>query len=89
MIIEESKVSAKPPMSGKNAQVVELDSEEKKYILYSKPAVPKHDALKEELIHFVDSILSAKQPETDGASATEALSLALQIQKIIDKQSHS
>ena len=41
-----------------------------------------------ELIHFIDSILNAKQPETDGISAIEALSLALEIQKIIEKQSH-
>jgi hypothetical protein len=69
--------------------VVELNGKEKKYILYRKPSVPKHDALKEELIHFVDSIQNVKQPETDGISATEALSLALEIQKIIDQQTYS
>ena len=58
---------------------------EKKYILYRKPTIPKYDALKEELIHFVDSIQNAKQPITDGVSASQALSLALEIQKIIDQ----
>ena len=42
-------------------------------------------ALKEELIHFTDSIRNEKQPETDGHSAIKALSLALEIQKIIDQ----
>ena len=88
-ILEEYKVSNKPPIPGKGDQVVELDCETKKYILYRKPIVTKHNALKEELIHFVDSILNAKQPETDGISAIEALSLALEIQKIIDQQTYS
>ena len=88
-IVEEYKVCNKPPISKRSDQVVELDGEEKKYILYRKPTVPKHDALKEELNHFVDSIQNAKQPETDGISATAALSLALEIQNIIDQRSHS
>ena len=88
-ILEEYKVCDKPPISGKGDQVIELDGEEKKYILYRRPIITKHDALKEELIHFIDSIQNKKQPETDGISATEALSLALEIQQIIDKQSHS
>jgi hypothetical protein len=87
-ILEEYKVCDNLPISGKGYQVVELNGKEKKYILYRKPSVPKHDALKEELIHFADSIKNVKQPETDGISATEALSLALEIQKIIDQQTH-
>ena len=88
-ILEEYKVCDNPPIPGKGYQVVELNGKEKKYILYRKPSIPKHNALKEELIHFVDSIQNVKQPETDGISATEALSLALEIQKIIDQQTYS
>ena len=87
-ILEEYKVCDNPPILGKGDQVVELKGKEKKYILYSKPPIPKQNALKEELIHFVDSIQKGKQPETDGISATEALSLALKIQKIIDQQTY-
>ena len=87
-VLEEYKICDKPPILGENDKVVELEGNEKKYILYKKPIVPTHDALKEELIHFVDSIQNAKQPETDGVSATEALNLALEIQKIIDQRSH-
>ena len=65
-----------------------MEGEEKKYINYHKPHVPKYNALKKELSHFVDSIRSASQPETDGESATRALNIALQIQDIINKQSN-
>jgi hypothetical protein len=84
-VLEEYKICDKKPIRGDNEQVVELGEKEKKYLLYKKPIVPKYDALKEELIHFVDSIQKEKQPDTDGVSATEALSLALDIQKIIDQ----
>jgi predicted dehydrogenase len=87
-ILEEYKICDNPPIPEKGDQVVELNGKEKKYILHRKPSVPKHDALKEELIHFIDSIQNVKQPETDGISATEALSLALEIQKIIDQQTY-
>ena len=87
-ILEEYNVCNKPPIPGKGDQVIALNGEEKKYILYKQPTVPIHDALKEELIHFINSIQNAKQPKTDGASATAALSIALEIQKIIDQQSH-
>ena len=87
-ILEEYKVYDNPPITGKSDQVIELNGKEKKYILYRKPSVPKYDALREELIYFADSIKNVKQPETDGISATEALSLALEIQKIIDQQTY-
>ena len=74
-----------PPTEDINDQVIELTGKEKKYVLYRKPEVPKHDALKEELIHFANSIQNAQKPETDGQSAAQALSLALKIQKIIDQ----
>jgi len=84
-ILEEYKICNSPPTEGINDQVIELAGKEKKYVLYRKPEVPKHDALKEELIHFANSIQNAQKPETDGQSAAKALGLALKIQKIIDQ----
>ena len=84
-IIEEYKVSEKQPNSDSGDIIVELDDGEKKYVQYRKPNVPQYDALRKELSHFVDSIRSSSKPETDGESATKALSLALKIQKIIDQ----
>ena len=83
-VLEEYKVYDKHPTPEKDDQLVELCGKEKKYVQYRKPDVPKHDALREELIHFADSILNVQKPETDGQSAAKALSLALEIQKIID-----
>ena len=82
-IIEEYQISKEKPDSGDI--VIKLDSEEKKFLRYRKPNVPKYDALKKELNHFVYSIQNASKPETDGESAKKALSLALKIQKIIDQ----
>ena len=84
-ILEEYKICNSPPTEDINDQVIELAGKEKKYVLYRKPNVPKHDALKEELIHFAHSIQNAQKPETDGESAAQALSIALKIQKIIDQ----
>ena len=67
-----------------NDQVIELEGMEKKYVLYRKPNIPKHDALKEEFIHFAKSIQNTQKPETDGESAAQALSLALEINKLIN-----
>ena len=82
-VLEEYKICANPPKSNETEKVVELGGPEKKYVLYSKPQVPKQDALKEELTHFTNSITNAQKPETDGESAAKALALALEIQKII------
>jgi predicted dehydrogenase len=84
-ILEEYKICNSPPTEGTNDQVIELAGKEKKYVFYRKPEVPKHDALKKELIHFANSIQNAQKPETDGQSAAKALGLALKIQKIIDQ----
>ena len=82
--VEEYKICSSPPDLSTGDQVVELDGAEKRYVHYHKPLITKHDALKEELIHFADSIIQGQQPETDGHSAAKALNLALEIQKIID-----
>ena len=82
--VEEYKICSTPPDLSTGDQVVELAGAEKRYIHYHKPVITQHDALKEELIHFADSIIQGQQPEIDGHSAAEALKLALEIQKIID-----
>ena len=84
-ILEEYKICNSPPTEGINDQVIELAGKEKKYVFYRKPEVPKHDALKKELLHFANSIQNSQKPETDGQSAAKALGLALKIQKIIDQ----
>ena len=82
--VEEYKICSTPPDLSTGDQVVELADAEKRYVHYHKPVITQHDALKEELIHFADSIIQGQQPETNGHSAAEALKLALEIQKIID-----
>tara|TARA_B100000945_G_scaffold300740_1_gene282864 strand:- start:550 stop:1527 length:978 start_codon:yes stop_codon:yes gene_type:complete len=83
-ILEKYKIYDNLPNEITN-KVVEIGEDEKKYIAYSKPPVQKSDALKEELLHFIESIKKSQKPDTDGKSAIDALSLALEIQKIIGK----
>lgn len=84
-IVEEYKILREAPEPAEGDKVVELAGEHPKYVHYCKPEILQHDALREELLHFAQSIKESTTPETDGASATKALSLALEIQKIIDK----
>ena len=79
--IEEYKVSNVQPDSSK----IMMDVGNQNHIYYYKPNVPKYDALKKELSHFVDSIRQERKPETDGESAAKALDIALKIQNIIDQ----
>ena len=83
-ILEEYKICNSPPTEDIHDQVIELEGMGKKYVLYRKPNIPKHDALKEEFIHFAKSIQNTQKPETDGESAAQALSLALEINKLIN-----
>ena len=81
--LEKYKVYHEKPVNTAAGQMVEVDN--KKYILYNKPVISKHDALREELHHFIHSIQHDSSPETDGQSAVDALRLALEIQSIIDR----
>jgi len=85
-ILEEYKVKDNISNEDENNQIIEIGNDKKKYIIYDKPKMHQKDALKMELIHFIDSILNNKKPETDGISATEALNIALKIQSIIDNK---
>ena len=57
----------------------------KKFISYMKPKINKHDALELELRNFSNSVLGKEKPIVDGKSGTDALAIALDIQKIIKK----
>jgi len=83
-VLESYKICHNHPKSTADEKVVEIGTDNKKYILYNKPVIQKHDALKEELSHFIHSIQEDRQPDTDGISATKALRIALEIQSIID-----
>ena len=67
-----------------NDILIEFDGENKQNIAYTEPLIPKHNALREELIHFIDCIKFNKQPQVNAKNATNALDLALQIKKIIN-----
>ncbi len=82
--VEEYDVSDEAPSHVDPRQVFPLEGEKKKYIIYEKPEIKEHNALREELSHFADSVLSGQIPEVDGVSATRALQVALNIQQIID-----
>ena len=84
-ILEEYKICKGQPDNTSKTKMVQLEMDDNKYIAYNKPNIISHDALKEELLHFIHSIHYSNQPNTDGKSATESLALALEIQKIIDK----
>ena len=57
----------------------------KRLITYMKPDIKKHDALELELRNFSNSIIGKEKPIVDGKSGRDALSIALDIQKIIKK----
>ena len=65
--------------------VFPLEGHDKKYVIYEKPEVIEHNALREELYHFALVIQQGEQPDVDGHSATTTLHIALEIQKIIDE----
>ena len=48
--------------------------------------IKKHDALKLELINFVESIKGNEKPIVDGQTGRNALAMALNIQKMIQKE---
>ena len=62
----------------------EIDNQ-KKIISYEKPLVKKEDALKLELINFVNSIDGRDKPIVNGLEGREALKIAIQIQDTIMK----
>ncbi len=62
----------------------QLEGKRKKYIVYRQPPIHGSNALRHELDHFIKSITGGTTPMVDGHHATEALELAIRIQKIIN-----
>ena len=58
---------------------------EQKLILYDKPSIMNKDALKLELINFINSIKGIEKPIVDGIAGREALKIAIEIQNEITK----
>ena len=84
-ILEQYKIKKNISNVDKNKKIIKIEGNNKKFIVYNKPKINQLDALKMELVHFIDSIRNNKNPQTDGISATQALNLALKIQSIIDR----
>ena len=61
-----------------------MNQNEEKYILYDKPTIVSHNALKMELSNFVQSILQDKEPAVTGVDGLSALKIAMQIQSQIN-----
>ena len=83
--LEEYNVNCNKQKSNSYDKIIELGNKNKKYVLYNKPIINKHNALKKELQHFIDSIKTKTNPITDGYNAVKALKIALEIQSIIEK----
>ena len=83
--VETYHVEENIPDHHPSEQIINLEGKPPKYILYNKPEVKNHNALKEELAHFVRAIQKGSRPLVDGHDATQALKLAMDIQKIIDE----
>ena len=63
-----------------------MNQNEEKYILYDKPTIVSHNALKMELSNFVQSILQDEEPAVTGVDGLSALKIAMQIQSQIKKE---
>ena len=58
-------------------------SNEKKIISYEKPLINKKDALRLELLNFINSIKGKEEPIVSGEDGKNALKIAIQIQDLI------
>ncbi|NOZ08904.1 MAG: Gfo/Idh/MocA family oxidoreductase [FCB group bacterium] len=85
-ITEIYRVVDQAPAPGPDELVKPLDGNNKKYVVYRKPQIPKENALNQELRHFIDSIRQSAQPLVNGYSAAKALEVAIHIQQMIDRQ---
>jgi len=83
--VEIYHVENEPPRGVNKNSVFPLEGHDKKYVVYEKPIISEHNALREELYHFASVIQNDEQPDVDGHSAAAALHIALEIQEIIDE----
>ena len=82
-IMEEYEVADNQNSDG-NTQVFPYDDQGNKFIQYSKNEGEQHNALQEELKHFINSIQSNTQPTINGIVGRDALNVALIIQEKIN-----
>ena len=83
--VETYNLRNKIPDNKNYKSVFPIVGQEKKYIIYDCPKISDYNALREELNHFSDAVNKGIKPEVDGHSGIAALKVALEIQKIIDK----
>ena len=79
---EESDI--KYPIISSNTDVYRIDDEGNKFIMYVKNHGNQHNALQQELEHFVNSIQNGTEPLINGDVARDALNVALIIQDKIN-----
>ena len=72
------------PQNNLNQTTYTIDGPQKKYIQYNNLEVDQSDALAIELDHFINTIRTQSNTGYSGEEATKALSLAIQIQNIIE-----
>ena len=77
LLIDKQKVN-------KNSELFPYDDKGNKFIQYTKNDGKQHNALQEELKHFITSIQNNTQPIINGEIAKEALNIALIIQEKIN-----
>ena len=70
-----------------NFSCVVINENEEKYILYEKPKINLHNALKVELQYFAESIRKSQKPVVDGNDGLRALEIAMQIRDQINTKS--
>lgn len=80
--IYQIKSYTKEKLNSSTNFLFEIDNE-KKIISYKKPLIKKEDALKLELINFINSVKGKGKPIVNGFEGREALKVAIQIQDTI------
>ncbi len=84
--IEKYRVSQSNPNINANDLCIPIDSNQKKFVSYTKPIITPYNALRKELNSFIESIIFDKKPLVDGKDATRALEIAIKVQNIIDNK---
>ena len=68
----------------KDFSYIVINENEEKYILYDRPKINLHNALKVELQCFSESIQKSQKPVVDGNDGLRALEIAMQIRDQIN-----
>jgi predicted dehydrogenase len=81
--VEHYTLTDEPPKNIHSNNIFEISGKRRKFIIYDKPTIDDHNALREELAHFANAIQNTTKPHVDGHSGLNALKVALMIQDII------